>query len=159
VLNRVVQLFNKTNQFNLTTRRYQADDVIRFMDSEEFRIYDLHAADRFGDHGLVGTAVVCKQREEWRIDSLLMSCRVMGLGVETAFLARIYADAARERVVSLIGEYVQTKKNRCVSEFYAQHGFSLQRDENGRQEWKLNVAAAPIQKPTWITIETREGAV
>ena len=64
VLNRLVQLFNKTNQFNLTTRRYQADDVIRFMDSEEFRIYDLHAADRFGDHGLVGTTVICKQREE-----------------------------------------------------------------------------------------------
>ena len=88
-----------------------------------------------------------------------MSYRIIGLGIETAFLARIYADAARERVVSLIGEYVQTKKNRCVSEFYAQHGFSLLRDENGRQEWKLNVAVTPIQRPSWITIETRAEAV
>jgi FkbH-like protein len=159
VLNRVVQLFNKTNQFNLTTKRYQVEDVTRFMESEEYLVYDLHAADRFGDHGLVGTAVVYKQHEEWRIDSLLMSCRVMGLGVETAFLERIYSDAVRERVVRLIGEYVQTKKNQPVKEFYAQHGFSLQKDENGRQEWMLNVAATPIQKPSWITIAVREGTL
>jgi FkbH-like protein len=155
-LNRVVQLFNKTNQFNLTTKRYQVEDVTRFMESEEYRLYDLHVADRFGDHGLVGTAVIRKQPEEWRIDSLLMSCRVMGLGIETAFLERIYSDAVRERVVRLIGEYVQTKKNQPVKEFYAQHGFSLLKDEDGRQEWKLNVAATPIKKPSWITIETRE---
>ncbi len=54
-----------------------------------------------------------------------MSCRVMGLGIETAFLERIYSDAVRERVVRLIGEYVQTKKNQPVKEFYAQRGFSL----------------------------------
>jgi len=157
-LNRVVQLFNKTNQFNLTTKRYQVEDVTRFMESEEYRIYDLHVVDRFGDHGLVGTAVIRKQREEWHIDSLLMSCRVMGLGIETAFLERIYSDAVRERVVRLIGEYVQTKKNQPVKEFYAEHGFSLLKDEDGRQEWKLNVAATPIKKPSWITIGTREGA-
>lgn len=156
-LNRVVQLFNKTNQFNLTTKRYQAEEVTRFIESEEYRLYDLRVADRFGDHGLVGTAVVFKQREDWRIDSLLMSCRVMGLGIETAFLERIYSDAVRERVVRLIGEYVQSKKNQPVKEFYAQHGFSLLNDENGRQEWTLNVAATPIRKPSWVTIETREG--
>ena len=57
-LGRLVQMFNKTNQFNLTTKRYQAEDVTRFMKSDEFRVYDLRVADRFGDHGLVGTAVV-----------------------------------------------------------------------------------------------------
>lgn len=156
-LSRVVQLFNKTNQFNLTTKRYQADDVTRFLESEEYRVYNLHVADRFGDHGLVGAAVICKQGEEWRIDSLLMSCRVMGLGVETAFLERIYSDARKEQAVTLIGEYVQSKKNQPVKEFYAQHGFSLVKDEDGRQEWTLNMAATPIQKPSWITIERREG--
>jgi len=155
-LGRVVQLFNKTNQFNLTTKRYQAEDVSRFMESEEYRVYDLRVADRFGDHGLVGTAVVRTQGEEWRIDSLLMSCRVMGLGVETAFLERIYCDAVRERVVRLVGEYVQTKKNQPVKEFYDQHGFSLLADDNGRQEWMLDVAASPIKKPSWITNGTGE---
>lgn len=156
-LSRVVQLFNKTNQFNLTTKRYQADDVTRFLESEEYSLYNLHVADRFGDHGLVGAAVVRKQGEEWRIDSLLMSCRVMGLGVETAFLERIYSDARQEGAVTLIGEYVQSKKNQPVKEFYAQQGFSLVKDEDGRQEWILNMAATPIKKPAWITIERREG--
>jgi FkbH-like protein len=158
-LNRVVQLFNKTNQFNLTTKRYQIDEVTRFMESEEYRLYELRVSDRFGDHGLVGAAVVHRQPEEWRIDSLLMSCRVMGLGVETAFLERIYSDAVREQVVNLIGEYVQTKKNQPVKEFYAQHRFSLLKDEDGRQEWTLNVAATPIQKPSWITIVTGQGTL
>lgn len=155
VLNRVVQLFGKTNQFNLTTRRYQAEDVTRFMESESHHLYDLHAADRFGDHGLVGIAVVHKRSEEWRIDSLLMSCRVMGLGIETAFLERIYSDAVRERATSLIGEYVQTKKNQVVKGFYAQHGFHLLKEEDGRQEWKLDVAATPIRKPSWINVDIR----
>jgi len=153
-LNRVVQLFNKTNQFNLTTKRYQAADVTRFMESNEYRVYDLHVVDRFSDHGLVGTAVVRKRREEWHIDSLLMSCRVMGLGVETAFLERICSDAKRAGAVSLTGEYIQTKKNQMVKELYAQHGFSLSKEEDGRQEWKLNIAVAPIAKPSWIISAT-----
>ena len=127
------------------------------MESEEHRLYDLHVTDRFSDHGLVGIAVIRKQREEWHIDSFLMSCRVMGLGVETAFLERIYSEAVGERVVRLMGEYVQTKKNQPVKEFYAQHGFSLLKDEDGRQEWTLLVAATPIKKPLWISSETGAG--
>lgn len=156
-LSRVVQLFNKTNQFNLTTKRYQSDDITRFLESEEYRLYNLHVTDRFGDHGLVGAAVIRKQGGEWCIDSLLMSCRVMGLGVETAFLERIYSDARKAEAVTLIGEYVQSKKNQPVKEFYAQQGFSLVKDEDGRQEWALSMAATLIQKPSWITIERREG--
>jgi FkbH-like protein len=149
-LGRLVQMFNKTNQFNLTTKRYQAEDVARFMQSDEYRVYDLRVADRFGDHGLVGTAVVRAEGEAWRIDSLLMSCRVMGLGVETAFLDRICADASSERARRLVGEYVPTRKNVPVKEFYGQHGFALSREEDGRQEWTLDVAARPVRKPAWI---------
>jgi len=87
-----------------------------------------------------------------------MSCRVMGLGVETAFLERICSDAASGRAVWLIGEYVQTKKNQPVKEFYGQHGFSLLSDDNGRQEWRLEVAAKPIKKPTWIATVSGKGA-
>jgi FkbH-like protein len=152
-LGRLVQMFNKTNQFNLTTKRYQAEDVTRFMQSGDSRVYDLRVADRFGDHGLVGTAVIRTRGDEWCIDSLLMSCRVMGLGVETAFLARICSDAAREQAGWLVGEYVQTKKNQPVKHFYEQHGFSLSSDDNGQQEWKLDLAANPVQKPAWIATE------
>lgn len=150
-LNRLVQLFNKTNQFNLTTKRYQVEDVSRFMGTKDYRVYSLRVADRFGDHGLVGTAVIHREQDVWYIDSLLMSCRVMGLGIETAFLARILADAARDRVVQLVGWYIPTKKNLPVKEFYAQHGFSLLRDTDDRQEWTLDVAASSLVTPSWIT--------
>ena len=158
VLSRVVQLFNRTNQFNLTTKRYQAEDVARFMESDRYRLYELRAADRFGDHGLVGIALVDKQGTAWRIDSFLMSCRVMGLGIETALLARICSDAGRERVARLIGEYVQTGKNQMVKGLYAQHGFTLVTEGNGRQEWALDMAAAPVGKPSWINVGTRAEA-
>jgi FkbH-like protein len=149
-LGRLVQMFNKTNQFNLTTRRYQAEDVTRFLQSDAHRVYGLRVADRFGDHGLVGTAVVRAEEGAWRIDSLLMSCRVMGLGVETAFLHRICADAAAQRVPRLVGEYVPTRKNVPVKSFYGDHGFALASDTDGRQEWALDVAARPVAMPSWI---------
>jgi len=149
-LGRLVQMFNKTNQFNLTTKRYQAEDVTRFLRSDAHRVYGLRVADRFGDHGLVGAAVVLAEDGAWRIDSLLMSCRVMGLGVETAFLHRICADAAERSVPRLVGEYVPTRKNVPVKSFYADHGFALAREEKGRQEWALDIAARPVPMPSWV---------
>jgi FkbH-like protein len=153
-LQRLVQLFNKTNQFNLTTKRYQSEEVVRFMASQDYLVYDLHVTDRFGDHGLVGTAVVHKEQGVWRIDSLLMSCRVMGLGIETAFLERICTDAARGQATRIIGEYVETKKNQPVKDLYLHHGFVIEKEIEGRQEWMLNLSISSIQKPAWIT--TRE---
>ena len=157
VISRLVQLFNKTNQFNLTTKRYQLEDVERFMDSSDAIVYDLHVTDRFGDHGLVGTAVVCKELMGWRIDSLLMSCRVMGLGIETAFLERVCADALHAKANALIGEFVPTKKNVPVKEFYAQHGFQLAKEVDNRQEWVLNLDVSKVRKPEWIRIQGNEG--
>ena len=149
-LPRLVQLFNKTNQFNLTTRRYQADEVEALLASTDVAVYDLHVKDRFGDHGLVGAAVVRKERMGWRIDSLLLSCRVMGLGIETAFLERICSDAAQTGIRKMIGEFIATKKNQPVKEFYAQHGFGLLKEDGGLQEWALDLFQAAIAKPAWI---------
>lgn len=156
-VNRLVQLFNKTNQFNLTTKRYQLGEVEGLMQASDAVVYDLHVKDRFGDHGLVGASVVRKEQGRWRIDSLLMSCRVMGLGIETAFLGRVVADAMRANVETIIGDYAPTKKNIPVKEFYAQQGFHLVKDEDGRQEWALSVALSTIHTPGWVCIIGREG--
>lgn len=151
-LARLVQLFNKTNQFNLTTKRYRTEEVARFLASPESRVYDLCVKDRFGDHGLVGTAVVLKGPVSWRIDSFLMSCRVMGLGVETAFLEQIYRDALREGGGRIVGVFSPTSKNHPVREFYSQHGFRLDLEQDGRQEWVLEVAHSTIRRPDWIAV-------
>jgi FkbH-like protein len=149
-LARLVQLFNKTNQFNLTTKRYQAVDVDKFHNSQDCRLYVLSVKDRFGDHGLVGTALVRVEGRVWSIDSFLMSCRVMGLSVETAFLARICQDAIKEGVTMLKGEFRQTEKNHPAKEFYRQQGFKLEEDQDDRQNWVADLADVKIEKPDWI---------
>ena len=150
-LGRLVQLLNKTNQFNLTTRRYQAPDVQRFMSSPEYRVYSLRVSDKFVDHGIVGAAIVEVQKKLWRIDSLLLSCRVMGLAVETAFIEHLVNDAAKAEADILRGEFVPTRKNRPAEPFYRQHGFELHEEREGCQYWELPVRDATIKCPAWIT--------
>jgi FkbH-like protein len=152
VLNRLVQMFNKTNQFNLTTRRYQTTEVERFLKSDEYRVYTLEVSDRFVDHGIVGTAVVHAERNKWRIDSLLMSCRVMGLTIEQAFLAIICRDALAAGVTTLLGEFIPSKKNHPVKDFYSQSGFTRQSDAEGYQIWECELASSKVKTPPWITM-------
>jgi len=153
-LTRLVQMFNKTNQFNLTTRRYQLAEMERLLTSAGYRVYTLRVSDRFGDHGLVGAAIVLEEDGCWRIDSLLMSCRVMGLGVETAFLHRICVDARQAGIATMIGEFVATKKNQPAGAFYLQHGFRLLRETEGHQLWGLDLAEAKIERPAWVWVGT-----
>lgn len=150
-LNRLVQMFNKTNQFNLTTRRYQMADMDSFLNSDKDLVYALQVSDRFGDHGLVGAAIIHEEGQRWRIDSLVMSCRVMGLSVERAFLHRIYDDARQAGITTLIGEFIPTKKNQPVKDFYHTHGFRLINETDGHQIWDFSVKVGRIDKPSWIT--------
>lgn len=151
-LNRLVQMFNKTNQFNLTTRRYQAADMTRFIAAKEHRVYTLNVCDRFGDHGLVGAAIIHEEDCCWHIDSLLMSCRVMGLSVETAFLHKIYQDAVQAGIKSLMGEFIPTKQNQPVEDFYRNHGFTQMKEPDKRQFWELDVTTAKVERPAWVAI-------
>ncbi len=150
---RLVQMFNKTNQFNATTRRYQAPDMERFVAGPGSQVYALDVADRFGDHGLVGAAIVVEEPAGWRIDSVLLSCRAMGLSAETVLLKRIY-DAARAGGVSrLVGEFVPTKKNGPTADFYRRHGFRLEADVDGAQTWVLDPGVDRIENPAWIAVK------
>ena len=151
-VNRLAQMFNKTNQFNTTTRRYQAREVEGFMRSAEHQVYVLRVADRFGDHGLVGAAVVREEGTTWWIDSFLLSCRVLGVSVETVLLKRI-CDAARScDVRTLVGEFVPTAKNRPTEDLYRRHGFRSIDSSQGVQLWELDAGVDPIEKPAWITV-------
>jgi len=153
---RLVQMLNKTNQFNTTTRRYQAPDMERFCASEDRRVYVLEVSDRFGEHGLVGAAIVRAEPETWYVDSFLLSCRVMGLSVETVLLKQIY-DAARHRgVPRLVGEFVPTAKNSPTADFYRRHGFRLAENGDNTQAWTLDLRVDRIQDPAWIAVKATE---
>jgi len=149
---RVVQLIGKTNQFNLTTRRYTDAEVNDFRKSKERVVYSMAVHDKFGDEGVVGVAIVRKNGNDWWIDSFLMSCRVIGRSIETAFLAKIVKDARNANVARIIGEYIPTKKNIPASDFYERHGFGMPATMDDVTSWILNLDEQTIDVPEWIEL-------
>ncbi len=121
---RVSQLTQKTNQFNLTTKRYTIEDIKNFLTDNKHRIYTLHLVDKFGDNGIVVMAIVELKNDKWIIDTFLMSCRVIGRQAETALLNSILEDATKSNINIVRGEFIKTKKNEPAEDFYSKHGFT-----------------------------------
>ena len=125
-LQRIVQLVNKSNQFNLTTRRYTDEDVLAVMADPDAFGLQLRLLDRFGDNGVI--AIVIGRLLESRdllIDTWLMSCRVLGRQVEPTTLNLIAEQARRLGAKRLVGEYIPTRKNAMVKDHYARLGFTV----------------------------------
>ena len=149
---RVVQLIGKTNQFNLTTRRYTDAETKTLRDAKESAVYSMTVQDKFGDEGVVGVAIVRTENTSWTVDSFLMSCRVIGRSVETAFLAKIIADAKIAGAKHVIGEHIPTKKNAPAADFYELHGFAKQKETDDGASWVLDLAHSTVEVPDWIDL-------
>jgi len=155
-LSRVVSLLNRTNQFNLTTKRYTETEVKQMSDKRnKFLIYTLRVQDKFGDEGIVGVAIVRKDSmESWFIDSFLMSCRVIGRKVESTFLYKVIKDAQQGKVRNIEAEYIPTKKNVLVKDFYQQHGFELIEEKDDKStRWKLDVLNVKVAYPEYLQVD------
>jgi FkbH-like protein len=152
-LARVSELSMKSNQFNLTTRRYAEADVARMMADPDCAVYALSVADKFGPAGLTGVAVLRYDGPVARVDNFFMSCRVIGRGVEMAVWARIAADAARRGCTELAAEFIASPKNAQVADFYDRLGLPLLAD-NGDGVRRYGIAAAAFAPPAtpWIEI-------
>ena len=142
---RASQMTQKTNQFNLTTRRYEITDLARFVESHEYAMLMLDYRDRFGDEGSVGLAIV--NVDEGRIDTFLMSCRVIGRKVEDRLLDKAI-ELCRFRGHSRItGEYIPTRKNEIAARFYDNHGFMpVNKSPDGRITYE-KIIDDPRQEP------------
>ncbi len=149
-LGRVSQLTQKTNQFNLTTRRYSEEQTRRMLTDEKYELFYCACKDRFADEGVIGVAIATKQQREWVLDTFLMSCRVLGRGVERAFLSAVCAHASAAGAESIIGEFVCSAKNAQTQDFYKKHGFELLDEQEGRSRWKLKLPASDELWPDWI---------
>ncbi|MDH2899610.1 MAG: HAD-IIIC family phosphatase [archaeon] len=136
---RISQLTQKTNQFNVTTRRYMEDDITKMAGSDNFLVVSVKVEDKFGDSGLTGLAIIEKDPQRWRIDSFLLSCRVLGRNVEDTLLAYIIEQAAQEGARVLVGEFIPTKKNAPAKDFFAEHGFSKVSELNGSEIWEYDL--------------------
>ena len=110
-LTRISQLTQKTNQFNLTTRRYSEQQISDMAARKEWQVTSIRVRDRFGDHGLVGVAITHDEGDACKIDTLLLSCRIIGRTVETALLSYLAECAAARGRRRLLGWFLPTKKN------------------------------------------------
>ena len=131
-LARTAQLLQKTNQFNLTTRRHNEGFLNSIMNSPEWKVYTLTMKDRFGNNGQVGVAIVSIDGENAELDSFLLSCRVIGRKAEDILLREIAKDLNSLGVKFLIGHYIATKKNIQVANIFQERGFEkVSSDELG----------------------------
>lgn len=141
---RIAQLVGKSNQFNLTTRRYSEADVASLEASPEHFTLQVRLTDAFGDNGMISVIICRKADREWEIDTWLMSCRVLGRCVEEAVLQEIVRAARREGVQRLVGRYIPTERNGMVAEHYAKLGFKpAGQPDKGITTWLLELNEAP----------------
>ena len=137
---RVSQLINKSNQFNLTSRRYSENEVLEAEHDPKRHIAQIRLADRFGDNGIISVLIAEKSTTSWRIDTWLMSCRVLGRRVQEAALAHLVAAAKADGAGQIIGRYVPSSKNRMVADHYEKLGFEpAEADDGDATVWRLNL--------------------
>jgi FkbH-like protein len=142
---RVVQLINKTNQFNTTTRRYAGEEVARIMEDPRAVTLQFRLLDRLGDNGLISTMILrptAAEDDVLEIENWVMSCRVFGRELEFEAM-NIAVEAARERGArALVAEYIPTPKNDVISKLYPSLGFTevdRPAPANGATRWRLDL--------------------
>lgn len=143
-LPRIVQLINKTNQFNLTTRRTTDAQVQQWMRDPSCYTQFMRLKDRFGDSGLTGVLVAFREGDALRIDTWLISCRVLGRKIEDVMLASVCAFARATGARRVIGEFIPTAKNGQVNAIYPRFGFDTVRQGADGALYELPVERAPL---------------
>ena len=139
-LDRITQLTNKTNQFNLTTKRYTASEIENIVTSDEYiKIYG-KLTDKYGDNGLIAISIGRIKENQCHIDLWLMSCRVVKRDMEFAMLDELVRQCKEKGVLEIIGYYYQSDKNNMVFDLYEKFGFALN-DTNGEDTiWRLDIS-------------------
>jgi len=156
---RVLDLLAKTNQFNVTTPRYNAQELQALVHDESAAVFTLRVTDRFGDNGIVGVLIL-RASDRAVIDTLLLSCRVIGRAVETALLAFAAEWAAQRSLAELDATFIATKKNGPAADVFARHGFQEigTPGTDGASHWRLALEDSKLSWPAEIArIEPTEG--
>lgn len=158
-LPRFAQLTARTNQFNLTTRRHAQADLARMIDSGRFLARGLRVSDRFGDEGWVGFALFEREGDRARLDTFLLSCRVIGRRVEHAFLGACLEDLRAEGTQRVDATYRPTPRNVLCESFLPDAGFARagETEEEVSYTFDLSGGAPPIPGHISLVRETRGG--
>ncbi len=138
---RIAQLINKSNQFNLTTRRYSEAQVREMESDPNLFTLQVRLVDTFGDNGMISVIICRRDADDWLVDTWLMSCRVLGRRVEQAVLQELVTHARELGISRIVGTYRPTERNRLVEDHYAKLGFTeCECPTKGSTLWSLDVA-------------------
>jgi FkbH-like protein len=144
-LERVLELVQRTNQFNTTTRRHSRSEIAAMLKSDDHRVVLAGLRDRFGDLGVVAVVIVDhSQPAVAEIDSFVMSCRAMGFGLEYLVLSELTSDRPE---LDWTGRFIATDRNGPAAELYAGAGFTAGADA---ETWTLSPDAPRPQRPSWF---------
>ncbi len=158
-LPRIAQLIQRSNQFNVTTRRYSEAECARMMEDHSILPLYVKLSDKLGDHGLISVVILQVQGEDLCIRDWLMSCRVLSRGVEQHVMNEIFRYAAKVGATQVIGFYFPTPKNEMVRELYRQFGFSPVLEADASTKWSLSVQAYQPTKVYIKAVEPESAAV
>jgi len=137
---RITQLINKTNQFNLTTRRYSEEEVRSLYDDSTILTLAGRLKDRFGDNGLVSALIATEKNGNGQINLWVMSCRVFQRQMETAMMNACIVQGRKLNWEYITGIYTPNAKNQLVQNFYKEQGFSFYKEENNQSFWRLKIS-------------------
>jgi len=160
-LARISQLLQRSNQFNLTTHRYNERECEAMMHDASCMPWYASLSDRFGDHGLISVIVARPDYAEnvFEITDWLMSCRVLARGVEEYLMNYVVSEAARLNLELVVGSYIPTAKNAMVKDFFPKFGFEkVEKPLNGATRFVLRVAAYDYRN-TYIQPERTEATL
>ncbi|MCP3799983.1 HAD-IIIC family phosphatase [Allokutzneria sp. A3M-2-11 16] len=152
---RIAQLAARTNQFNLTGLRFDQAETTTMSDSDEHIVLSCSVADRFGDEGMVGAAWVRKDADAWEVLNLVMSCRVLGRGVEQAMVGWLLRRAKETGVATLRGTFTPSARNTVSSKLWSQLGFEHIGDRESTQVHELAVDGAADLVPDSIQLKEK----
>ncbi|MBQ4161547.1 MAG: HAD-IIIC family phosphatase [Parabacteroides sp.] len=139
-IQRIAQMTQKTNQFNLTTRRYTDADIRRFLE-QNWKIWCISVSDKFGDNGITGTVMINGSN----IDTFLLSCRILGKGIEIAFAKKILSLLYESGILELTASYFPTAKNVQVKDFYEKCGFTCySENEDGSKDYRVDLTSVNL---------------
>jgi FkbH-like protein len=157
-IERLAQLTQKTNQFNLTTLRYSDSEIQNFMIDENSDIFSFSLKDKFGEYGITGLCILKKQNSFCcEVDTFLMSCRIIGRMVEFAFFNFLIDLLKNSSYKTIKAKFLTTQKNSQVEDFYEKLGFRISNNEEAQKNYEMDIASYNSKNINYIKINYERG--
>ena len=148
-ISRISQLILKTNQFNLTTKRYQEEEIKEFVEDKTMIVGCSEVDDKFGENGITNVFIIKTKSNEWIIDTFLLSCRIMGRGIEEGIIGKILEIAKNKGIEKITATFIPTEKNKPAENFLKNYGF-----EKEKENW-IFLLKNEIKIPDYLEVELK----